>query len=123
MSCDVVLDVWDWSGVGDLAMSFQDWWIEQAAVEARQTVSKMEEYGSGDLVEIGRQMWQMAGRDVGLLPRVHAMEIGCMFYLLGKIARVTSAVERGDMASDDTWFDIGVYAKMVLAAREGAWQL
>ena len=78
---------------------------------------------SGDLVEIGRQMWQMAGRDVGLLPRVHAMEIGCMFYLLGKIARVTSAVERGDMASDDTWFDIGVYAKMVLAAREGAWQL
>lgn len=104
-------------------MNLRDWWIDDAVDEADATVVKMEEYGSGDLVEIGRQMWQMSGRDPVNMSKVQAMEVGCMFYLLGKIARVTSAVERGDMASDDTWFDIGVYAKMVRAAREGAWEL
>ena len=98
-----------------------DWWMAQAADEAGQTVAKMAEYGSGDLVEVGRQVARLAGRPVP--DRVEAMEVGCLFYLLGKIARVTSAVERGDRASDDTWFDLAVYAKMVLAARAGAWEL
>lgn len=97
----------------------KDWWVDAAVEEANATVAKMEEYGSGDLVAIGYQFATMANRT--LTSDVEAMELGCLFYLLGKIARVTSAVERGDRASDDTWFDIAVYAKMVQAARKGAW--
>lgn len=103
------------------ARGLSAWWLHHAGQEAVQTVEKMAEYGSGDLVEIGRQMAKMAGRPVP--GPAAAMELGCLFYLLGKIARVTSAVERGDRASDDTWFDIAVYAKMVQAARAGAWAL
>ena len=97
------------------------WWLEHAASEAEQTVAKMEEYGSGDLVEIGRQLAKMQGRTV-ISPQ-EAMELGCMFYILGKVARITSAVERGDRPSSDTWFDLSVYAKMVLAVRAGAWEV
>ena len=97
----------------------RNWWLDHAKVEADATIAKMEEYGSGDLVAIGRTFASMAGRT--LESDIEAMELGCTFYLLGKIARVTSAVERGDRASSDTWFDIAVYAKMVLAARQEAW--
>lgn len=103
-------------------MSLKQWWIAQAMKEADATVAKMEEYGSRDLVEIGRKMCELQHR-VEPVTDVEAMEIGCMFYLLGKVARVTSAIERGEVASDDTWFDISVYSKMVLSAREGAWKL
>jgi len=95
------------------------WWLDHATAEADATIAKMEEYGSGDLVAIGYQFATMANRE--LSSDVEAMELGCTFYLLGKIARITSAVERGDRGSSDTWFDIAVYAKMVLAAREEAW--
>jgi len=98
-----------------------EWWLGHASIEAEQTVAKMEEYGSGDLVEVGRQMAKMCGRTV--LSPVEAMELGIAFYVLGKVARVTSAIERGDRPSDDTWFDLSVYAKMVLAARAGAWEV
>ena len=103
-------------------MSLVDWWLDQATSEATATVAKMEEYGSRDLVDIGRKMCEMQHRTEQVTDVV-AMEIGCMFYLLGKVARVTSAIERGETASYDTWFDISVYAKMVLAARQGAWKL
>lgn len=97
------------------------WWIDHARDEAAATIAKMEEYGSGDLVAIGHQFATMANRT--LTSDIEAMELGCTFYLLGKIARVTSAIERGERASDDTWFDIAVYAKMVQAARQEAWEV
>jgi hypothetical protein len=43
-----------------------------------------------------------------------------MFYLIGKMQRVITASELQRDASDDTWHDIAVYAKMVLAARAKA---
>jgi len=97
-----------------------DWWLAHAASEVDLTIPKMNEYGSRDLVEVGQQLARIARREIDELT---AMEWGCAFYLLGKMARVTSAMERGDRPSDDTWFDISVYARMVQAARAGAWRL
>lgn len=96
------------------------WWIDHARTEAEQTVAKMLEYGSGDLTAIGRRMAQMTNMD--LVDDDQAFELGCLFYLIGKVERAMSAVERHDRASDDTWFDIAIYAKMVQAKRQGAWQ-
>lgn len=97
----------------------QDWWREHAKTEAEQTVAKMIEYGSADLVAIGHKMAQMTERK---LTDNEAFELGCLFYLIGKVERAISAVERGARASDDTWFDIAIYAKMVQAKRAGAWK-
>lgn len=96
------------------------WWLDHAEREAHSTVRKMEEYGSGDLIGIGAAVTHMADR-----PPVsddEAFEIGCLFYLIGKIERAISATNRGDLASDDTWFDIAIYAKMVQARRAGVWK-
>ena len=98
-----------------------DWWLEHAAQEADKTIKKMEEYGAGDLAMIGYSIAQMANRKVET--QEQAAEFGIVFYALGKIARVMTAVEEGRMPSDDTWFDLAVYAKMALAIREGAWQI
>ncbi len=96
------------------------WWLDHAHVEAQQTVAKMTEYGAGDLIAIGHKMAQMTnGRT---LDDDQAFELGVLFYLIGKVERVVSATERGEQASDDTWFDIAVYAKMTQARRAKAWK-
>lgn len=100
--------------------ALERWWYDHAELEATQTIAKMVEYGSGDLTAIGHKMAQMTKRPP--LSDDEAFELGCLFYLIGKVERAISAVERGDRASDDTWFDIAVYAKMVQAKRRGAWK-
>lgn len=97
----------------------QDWWMDHAMFESEQTVAKMQEYGSKDLIAVGQQVAALANRPP--LSEVAAFEIGCLFYLIGKMERAVSAIQRGDTASDDTWFDIAVYAKMVQAKRSGCW--
>lgn len=98
------------------------WWMDDSHDLAFGCVTKAAEYGSGDLRDIGRRFWRLANRHVHEpLTDIEAAEIGCYFYLVGKIARVDSALQRGDWASDDTWLDIEVYAKMVRAARAGVW--
>lgn len=96
------------------------WWLDHAQVEADQTVRKMREYGSADLVAVGAQVASLANR--GVSSEQQAFEIGCLFYLIGKLERVVSATQRDEQASDDTWFDIAIYAKMVQAKRAGAWE-
>ena len=103
---------------GDIAL-LEQWWIDHARTEASATIAKMCEYGSGDLVAVGQQVRQLADRKP--MVDADAMELGCLFYLIGKMERAISAHKRGDLPSDDTWFDIAVYAKMVLAKRAGVW--
>lgn len=105
----------------EIPLELFQWWYQDSGNMAQATVAKMLEYGSGDLVAIGRQITQMTGRPLGSPAQM--MELGCMFYLLGKVARLQSAIEDGRDPSDDTWLDIEVYAKMVRAARAGAWPL
>jgi hypothetical protein len=98
------------------------WWTDHAEDEAAQTVAKMVEYGSGDLVALGQNLRRMSGRPPLGNPE-QAMELGCLMYLLGKVERAIEATRQDRQVKDDTWFDIAVYAKMVLAARAGAWEI
>lgn len=98
------------------------WWTDQAFDEADRTISKMEEYGSMDLVHIGHAMWDVMGRTTKLSD-VAAMELGCLFYVYGKVQRAMSAVKVDRPILDDTWFDMHIYAKMAQAARAGVWPL
>lgn len=97
---------------------FINWWTRNAETTAKATAAKCAEYGSHDLYGIGHNVAKMNNRAVS---DSEAFEIGCLFYVLGKIERAMSAVQRGDTASDDTWFDLAVYATMVQAHRAGVW--
>lgn len=102
----------------------RDWWITQAGIETDRTVPKAIEYGSGDLIEIGRQMASILyanGGKLGYTDEEYA-EMGVYFYLVGKVARWTSALAANKRVSDDTLFDIGVYVRMAQRIREaGGW--
>ena len=104
----------------DLEQELTAWWHDLATVEIDRTVPKAVEYGSGDLVEVGRTLARVAGRKVGSV--ADAAELGIFFYLVGKMARWADAVESGRRVSDDTLFDIGVYVRMAQRVRvSGGW--
>jgi hypothetical protein len=94
----------------------REWWIEYATNEVDGMLVKMAEYGAGDLYAIGKTFAELAG--IEATTQEH-YEIGVLFYVVGKVQRLLSAVEHGNQASDDTWHDLAVYAKMVLATRNG----
>lgn len=94
-----------------------DWWINTAKGEAAAVVPKAIEYGATDLQEIGRAM-QLAGVN----PGSNADELGIYFYIVGKMARWTDAIQNGRAVSDDTLYDIGVYIRMAQRVRTaGGW--
>lgn len=95
------------------------WWRDKAEAEIGQTVAKAIEYGSTDLIDIGHDLARIAGQPID---DTAAAEWGIYFYLLGKLSRWRSAMERGDRVSDDTLLDIGVYARMAQRVRDaGGW--
>lgn len=97
-----------------------DWYREETEYEITKTVPKAVEYGAGDLAEIGRAMGRIMGR--ANLSEQDATEIGVFFYLYGKMARWEQAIKEGRRASDDTLFDIRVYAGMARRNRQvGGW--
>lgn len=97
------------------------WLVSRARQEAEATIVKRREYGSRDLVDVGRTMALMTGRDA--LTDAQCAELGCAFYALGKQSRITSAIQRDEWPSSDTWLDLHVYALMVLAIRSGVWSV
>lgn len=95
------------------------WWLKGAGEEIERTVPKAIEYGSTDLIDIGLMLGRTMGRRIN---EEEAAELGVFFYLIGKIARWQSAIERGERPSDDTLFDIGVYVRMAQRIRHaGGW--
>lgn len=103
----------------DAAAVLAEWWRDQAEAEIAPTVDKAVEYGSTDLIDIGMMLGRTMGRDI---EEEEAAELGVFFYLIGKIARWQSAIQRGERPSDDTLFDIGVYVRMAQRIRKtGGW--
>lgn len=103
----------------DRAQALIDWWMGSAQDEIERTVPKSVEYGSTDLIDIGLMLAKTMKRTVN---EEEAAELGVFFYLIGKIARWQSALERGDRPSDDTLLDIGVYVRMAQRIRHsGGW--
>lgn len=95
-------------------LPLDDWWLATAEDEIERTVPKVREYGATDLIDIGLMLARTMGRTIDI---EEATELGIFFYLIGKIARWQSAIERGDRPSDDTLFDIGVYIRMAQRTR------
>ena len=73
-------------------------------------------------MEIGRTIYQMTNYAKPITDE-HAAELGCAFYLIGEIARITTAIQHGELPSMDTWMDAHVYAQMAMAIRAGHWSL
>lgn len=100
-------------------VQLRTWWHDTAASEIEKTVPKAIEYGSTDLIDIGVMLARTMRREVS---EEEAAELGVFFYLIGKIARWQSAIERGERPSDDTLLDIGVYVRMAQRIRHaGGW--
>lgn len=97
----------------------KQWWIERAAREAEQVTVKARTYGSNSLIQLGRKMAQLQGREVG---DGEAIELGCWAYTVGKIERWTDAVMRGERPHTDSILDAHIYCLMVVRTREtGRW--
>lgn len=81
----------------------------QVEFDIERTAPKISEYGTKDLEAMGRLFAQIRGiewsSDV-------AAVWGIMFYAQGKIARAIASLERGEMPSEDTLFDLSIYAMM-----------
>lgn len=96
-----------------------DWWMHRAQEEIEQVGPKAVEYGPNSMIEVGRAMGRMSGRD---LSDEEAIEVACMFYISGKLGRWVDAVAHGKRPSDDTIHDIGIYIKMAQRNRDvGGW--
>lgn len=85
------------------------WWAEQVESDIQRTVPKISEYGTKDLEAMGRLFAQIRGIE---WPSEVAAVWGIMFYAQGKIARAIASLERGEMPSEDTLFDLSIYAMM-----------
>lgn len=97
-----------------------EWWVNLAKDEAGRVIPKAVEYGATDLVKIGAQLAEVAGWTG--LDEADLAELGCYFYIVGKLARWSDAVRSKRKVSDDTLHDIGVYVRMVQHIREfGGW--
>lgn len=106
-------------GKEQMAAELEAWWLDLAQNEILRVVPKAVEYGSTDLHEVGRTLAQTQGR---IVEEEEAVELGIYFYLLGKMARWTDAIKRGERPSDDTLHDIGVYVRMAQRTRQvGGW--
>ena len=100
--------------------ALKDWWADTSALDAEKVVPKAAEYGAGDLAEIGHAMAKIA--KMGNLSEAQATELGIYYYVVGKVARWTSAVEAGRRVSDDTLLDITTYSMMARRVRDvGGW--
>ena len=106
-------------GTEDAIRELLEWWFRLSADDGARCVPKAVEYGSGDLIEMGRALAETAHRKVD---DAEAAELGIWFYTLGKMARWTNAVKRGERVSDDTLLDITTYSMMARRVREvGGW--
>lgn len=103
-----------------------DWWLQVAQAEVKPMVDKALEYGGKgaaiDLIDIGTDIARMNGRDPATLTVAELTELGIVFYARGKMSRITAAVMEGRFPSDDSWYDLGIYARMAQRTRAvGGW--
>jgi len=103
-----------------MQQALHDWWMDRSADEVGAVAPKAVEYGANSMIEVGRTMARLQGRD-GISDE-EATELACMFYIAGKLGRWVDAAAAGKRVSDDTIHDIGIYAKMVQRTRDvGGW--
>lgn len=97
-----------------------DWWMAKAEAEVDATISKAVAYGQVSLEVMGDVLIKQAPE--GKRNQSKALQMACLIYAFGKMARAWAALLRGDQPNPDDWFDIGVYARMGQRIQEtGKW--
>lgn len=97
------------------ANGLADWWQATVDNDVHKTVPKIQEYGTQDLAAIGQMITALEGRR---LTDTRAAMLGCLFYATGKTTRAMSALIRNVDPSEDTLFDLAVYAMMARSYAE-----
>lgn len=96
-------------------VELEQWWVGKVENDIGRTVPKIEEYGTRDLTAMGHMLATIKGIP---LKDDQAAIYGCMFYAMGKCARALAALERSEMPSEDTLFDLSIYAMMARSFKE-----
>lgn len=97
----------------------QTWWLAHHRRLWDDCISKAVAYSSTDLARLG---WDLVQMGVRLPEGMTYAELGCWFYVQGKIARAMGSLIDGRMPTDDTVQDIEVYATMIARIRDaGGW--
>jgi hypothetical protein len=98
----------------------QNWWHRVSMEELDTLLPKAKRYGALDLDAIGFVLCAMIGKHDAT--KAYRQEIACHFYLLGKVGRMASAFQAGELPSEDTLMDAAIYARMMMRIRQhGAW--
>lgn len=87
------------------------WWRDTTETDLQLFLPKLREYGTNDLIAIGRDLAMLTGWDN--CPERVMGEMGCAFYLRGKNARAMEAYAHHRLPSDDTYRDQTAYSMMV----------
>lgn len=104
----------------------QDWWERLAKSDIVNMLPKARERGGNDLYEVGRALgaiaeWQGSPNSEEEA-RAELVELGIWFYVIGKMARVQAALERGEVPDEDTTKDLRIYMMMIERVRSvGNW--
>lgn len=88
------------------------WMAGHHATLRQMTGEKAVEYGSLDLSIMGAgiaKLWPGIGENA---PPAAQLQAAIAFYLMGKVARVLSALAEGKPPPTDSWLDAEVYAMM-----------
>lgn len=105
---------------GDQRVQLDDWWRTLPDQELPDLMKKVTDYSAYDLELIGRVLADTLGQP-NLEPGIY-QELGCWFYLLGKIARAMGAIREGRTPSYDTALDTRIYATMIMRIKTaGGW--
>lgn len=104
------------------------WWIQTSLSDAVATMPKIAEYGHGgnygegsaDLRVVGESVAELIGKQD--ISSALKQELGCWFYLQGKVARCIANYQQGQPAKEDTLLDTTVYSMMMRRLQEtGQW--
>jgi len=94
-------------------------WINSLHERINNDMGKTVRYGSGDLHTIGAAMRRLAP---GISTEISDEEIAVAFYTMGKIARIFSGYEMGQIPDSDSWYDLHFYSMMAMKIRQtGGW--
>lgn len=91
------------------------WWLAETIRDLQLTAPKVDEYGgttgSADLELLGDNIAKLMGWDDATPAMLQ--ELGCWFYLQGKLARLVSDYQQRRPGKPDTLMDATVYAMMM----------
>lgn len=102
------------------ASDLSHWWKTTTASDAHNVVPKAVEYGSDSLLFLGGEVARLMGLEDPSDSK--KTELAIYVYLVGKVARWSSALSKGQQVSADTLLDITTYSLMARRVQQsGGW--